>query len=277
MKINFHKKNKKLIIIGLMVLVIGHSLISSISLELLFNLTALQIIFAGIFISIFISFSMTTLTDTLKITKESFTKEIDYTEDIFKIHSLAGKVKKDGLLSLNSDIDVEQDTFLRDGMILLNDYKKPEVIRDILEKDIEAREVNLYKSYNVFKMIAHVAPSLGLIGTLVGLIGLLSSIDQPYSIMNNMAAALVSTLYGSLIANFIATPIMIRIKEYIDKNVLRYNIITEGLLLVAKEDSARNVFDKMNVMLKEEKRLQYPDKRINERNYQSYEFQTENQ
>ncbi|SET37693.1 chemotaxis protein MotA [Natronincola peptidivorans] len=273
MKNNFWKKNQKQIIIAVMVLVIGQSLISSISLKVLLNLTAIQIIFAGIFISVLVSFPMTTLSDTTRITKESFQKEIDYAEDIYKIHSLAVKVKKDGLLSLQSDIDVEQDTFLRDGMILLNDYKKPEVIRDILEKDIESRETNLFKAYNVFKMISHIAPSLGLVGTLVGLIGLLSNIHQPYEIMNNMAAALVSTLYGSLIANFIAVPIMVRIKEYIDKNILRYNIITEGLLLVARNDSARNVFDKMNVMLKEEKRLEYPDKRMKERNYKPYEFQ----
>lgn len=272
MKIDFGNKNTKLAVIIIMILIIGQSLIGSISLGVLFNLTALQIIFAGIFISVFVSFSMTTLSDTVKITRESFVRKIDYAEDIYKIHSLAVKVKKDGLLSIQSDIDMEEDVFLRDGMILLNDYKKPEVIKDILEKDIESRESNLFKSYNVFKMISHVAPSLGLIGTLVGLIGLLSNINQPYEIMNNMAAALVSTLYGSLIANFIAVPIMVRIKEYIGQNVLRYNMITEGILLIAQNDSARNVFDKMNVMLKEEERLQYPGKGMNERNSQPHEF-----
>ncbi|AOY75678.1 motility protein A [Clostridium formicaceticum] len=272
MKINFEGKNKKLLVIVPMILIIGQSFVSSISLKLLLNTTAVQIIFAGIFISVFISFSMTTLADTLKITKESFIEEINYAEDIYKIHSLAVKVKKDGLLSIQSDIAVEEDVFIRDGMILLNDYKKPEVIRDILEKDIESREINLLKAYHVFKMISHVAPSLGLIGTLVGLIGLLANMHQPYEIMNNMAAALVSTLYGSLIANFIAVPIMVRIKEYIDKIVLRYAMIMEGMLLIAQNDSARNVFDKMNVMLKEEHRLEYPGKRVNERNYQLHEF-----
>ncbi|AKL93792.1 flagellar motor protein MotA [Clostridium aceticum] len=272
MKINFEGKNKKLIVIVVMLLIIGQSFVSSISLKLLLNTTAIQIIFAGIFISIFVSFSMTTLTDTLRMTKESFIKEINYTEDIYKVHSLAAKVKRDGLLSIQSEINIEEDTFLRDAMILLNDYKKPEVIRDILEKDIEAREANLLKAYHVFKMISHVAPSLGLIGTLVGLIGLLANMHQPYEIMNNMAAALVSTLYGSLIANFIAVPIMVRIKEYVGKNILRYAMITEGILLIAENDSARNVFDKMNVMLKEEDRLAYPGKRADERNYQLHEF-----
>lgn len=267
MRIDFEDKRKKLLAILILVLIIGQSFVSSTSLEVLLNVTALQIIFAGIFITIFVGFTMKTILDTLKITKESLFKKVDYTNDIYKIHSLAVKVKKEGLLSIQSDIDEEEDIFLRDAMILLNDYKKPEVIKDILEKDIESREANLFKAYNVYKMISHVAPSLGLIGTLVGLIGLLSNINQPNEIMNSMAAALVSTLYGSLIANFIAVPIMVRIKEYISKNVLRYHMITEGILLIAKNDSARNVFDKMNVMLEEDERLVYPGKKIEERNF----------
>ena len=75
--------------------------------------------------------------------------------------------------------------------------------------------------------------------------------------MGNMAAALVSTLYGSLIANLIAFPFMARIQEYNEQKLLEYRMIKEGILLIASNDTTRNVFDKMNVMLSEENRVTY--------------------
>ncbi|MDR5659296.1 MotA/TolQ/ExbB proton channel family protein [Serpentinicella sp. ANB-PHB4] len=261
MKLNFNREKIKISIIILCVIVLIHGLIGGISLKALLNVTALQIIFTGLFIACLIGFPLEVLIDTFKMIKASLTKKMDYSAVVFRVYNLAVKVKREGVLSIEGDIQNEKNIFLRDAMVLLNDYKKPEVISDILDKDMEARKANLYKSYNVIKMIAYVAPSLGLIGTLVGLIGLLGSIDQPYLIMDNMASALVSTLYGSMIASFVAMPLMVRMQNYIDKILLQYEIITEGVLLIAKNDTARNVFDKMNVMLKEEERLLYPGKK----------------
>ncbi|MCT4618482.1 MAG: MotA/TolQ/ExbB proton channel family protein [Marinisporobacter sp.] len=265
MKLNFRNKNFKISIILVLLALLVHSLVDTISLKSFFNLTALEIIFSGIFISIIVSFSFDTLINTIAMIKKSFSDKIDYEGTIHKVHTLSIKIKRDGVLSIQSDIETEENTFLRDAMILLNDYKKPDTMRDILIKDIESRRSNLYRPYNVLKMVAHIAPSFGLIGTLLGLVGLLSNIHEVNLIMSNMASALVSTLYGSLIANFIAVPLMGRLKEYIDKNILQYNIITEGILLIAQNDTARNVFDKMNVMLNENTRLTYPRKRLIER------------
>ncbi|MFZ5967285.1 MAG: motility protein A [Bacillota bacterium] len=269
MKIDFQNKNLKLPVMIILGLLMVHSIVGSISLKAFFNVTALEIIAAGILLSVIISFSFETLLNTVYMVKASFFHKIDYASDIYKIHSLAVKIKKDGVLSISSDISGEDHIFLRDAMTLLNDYKKPEVMQDIMKKDIESRKIHLYRPYNVLKMVAHVAPSFGLVGTLLGLIGLLSNMAETQHIMNNMASALVSTLYGSLIANFIAVPLMGRLKEYIDKNVLHYQIIMEGILLIAKNDSARNVFDKMNVMLKEDERLTYPRR---ERTADIYEY-----
>ncbi|MEW9123890.1 MAG: MotA/TolQ/ExbB proton channel family protein [Thermotaleaceae bacterium] len=271
-------KNIRIIVIAALVFLIIHSLVGSISLRAFLNITAIEIIFAGIILSIIISFSFDTLIFTIKMIRASFTEHIDYAGDIHKIHQLSIKVKREGALSILPEIESEDQTFLRDAMVLLNDYKKPEVMRDILEKDIEARRVHLYRPYNVLKMISHVAPSFGLVGTLIGMIALLSNMDKTHLIMSNMASALVSTLYGALIANFIAIPLMGRLKEYIDRNILRFAMITEGILLIAENDSPRNVFDKMNVMLKESQRLEYPKQRMEERNdgpYGTYEWESQ--
>ncbi|RQD71359.1 MAG: hypothetical protein D5S00_02115 [Tindallia sp. MSAO_Bac2] len=263
-------RNGKIPIVILLLAMIVHSIVDSISVTALFNWHAMEIIIAGILLSVIVGFSFQTFIDTAMLIRKSFREPVNYENDIRKVHQVAIKVKKDGLLSLNKDIADEEDSFLRDALVLLNDYKKEESIRDVMEKDIESRQTNLFRSYNLLKVVSYVAPSFGLIGTLIGMIGLLSHLDQTQAIMNHMATALVSTLYGSLIASFVAVPLMVRIKEYNEKIILRYQIIMEGILLIACNDSTRNVFDKMNVMLDEEDRLDYPGRQNKERNMLQY-------
>lgn len=256
------KKPFKIFIVILTLGLMIHSLVDSISLKSLFNLKAFEIIFAGIIISIIISFSFENLIYTIKTIKKSFKYEIDYYKDIYKIYNLSIKIKKSGNLSVQNEMEEENDIFMKNALSMIADSKTEEDIISIIDSDIESRKINLYIPYNVMKLIAHVSPAFGLIGTLVGLISLLSDLTNPALIMDSMAAALVSTLYGSMIANFLAVPLMNRIKNYIDKNMLRYRIIKEGVLLLSKNDSPRNVFDKMNVMLEESNRLEYPSEPI---------------
>ncbi|MTI49844.1 motility protein A [Sporosalibacterium faouarense] len=248
----------RILVITLLLILLVHSVLGSISLNDFINLKALELIIAGIVLSIIISYPFNTLLSSVKLIKESFKNDIDYEVAIFKIYRYAVKIKKAGTLKVQSDIEKEEDGFIKNGLTLVCDYEKSEDIETVLSKEIHAKEVNLYRTYNVLKMIAQVAPAFGLVGTLVGMVGLLSNIDQPELIASNMATALVSTLYGALIANFMAVPLMGRVKDFIDKKMLLYKIITEGIILIAKNDSTRNVFDKMNSMLMDDEKLTYP-------------------
>lgn len=256
-KLDFKKINIKIPLIIFLSLIMLEALIGIISFKMLLNLSAFQIITAGILISVFISYPIDVLKNTVETIRKSYKNGIDYESTINKVHNLAIEVKKNGLLSIQYEIEYEDNIFIRDAMILLNDYKDYETIEDIMDHDIESRYVELYKPYKVMEMIANIAPAFGLVGTLVGLIGLLSDIANPGEIMGNMASALVSTLYGSLIANLIAFPLMARIQEYNEQKLLEYRMIKEGILLIASDDTTRNVFDKMNVMLNEENRVIY--------------------
>lgn len=256
-KLDFKKINIKIPLIIFLSLIMLEALVGIISFKMLLNLAAFQIITAGILISVFISYPIDVLKNTVETIRKSYKNGIDYESTINKVHNLAIEVKKNGLLSIQYEIEYEDNIFIRDAMILLNDYKDYETIEDIMDHDIESRYVELYKPYKVMEMIANIAPAFGLVGTLVGLIGLLSDIANPGEIMGNMASALVSTLYGSLIANLIAFPLMARIQEYNEQKLLEYRMIKEGILLIASDDTTRNVFDKMNVMLNEENRVIY--------------------
>ncbi len=250
----------KISTIALLVLVLVHSILGTISFDSFFNLKALEIIIAGIFISVIISYSFDTLVFTIGVIRESFKSQIDYESDIFTIYEFSKEIKKNGALKLQPEIARLENDFIRDAMNLICDCESVQSIREVLEKDIESRKIKLLRAYNLLKMISQVAPAFGLIGTLLGMIGLLSNMDNPQLIVSNMSSALVSTLYGALIANFIAIPLMGRVMELINKKTLQYKIIAEGVILIAKNETVRNVFDKMNVMLPDHKRLQYPKK-----------------
>lgn len=254
------KRLLKPVILGVLILIVLQALLGTISYQVLFNRQALQIIVAGIMITMVVSFPLRILTETASQIWQSFQGPVDYEKTIYRIYEIAIKVKKKGALSVEKEIDEEKDEFLRDAITLLSDYKRPETMETLLDQDIASRKMHMGKSKNVMKMMAQVSPALGLIGTLVGLIGLLGNLAEMNMIMTHMASALISTLYGSLIANFIAVPFIARLQEYSDQRILRYAMIKEGILLIAKEDTARNVFDTMNVMLKEEDRLIYPRK-----------------
>jgi len=248
---------KPLILAGLVMIVL-QAMLGTISYQVLFNRQAMQIIVAGILITMIVSFPLRVLAQTVNQIWQSFKHPLSYEKTIYRIYELAIKVKKEGALSVEKEIEQEKDEFLRDAITLLSDYKRPEAMETLLDQDIAARKMYLAKSKNVMKMMAQVSPALGLIGTLVGLIGLLGNLGEPAMIMTHMGSALISTLYGSLIANFVAVPFIARLQEYSDQQILKCTMIKEGILLIAKEDTARNIFDTMNVMLKEEDRLIYP-------------------
>ena len=264
-------KGLNIAIVTFLLILLCHSILGTISLRSFINLKALELIVAGVFLSVIISYSFETIIFTIHIIRDSFNIDIAYEDDIFSLYEFAIKVKKEGALKLESEILEHQNEFIIGAMSLVCDYETPSKIRDILEKDIESRRSRIFRAYNVLKMVAQVAPSFGLIGTLIGMIGLLSHIDTPKLIMTNMSSALVSTLYGALVSNFIAVPLMGRVKDLIDKKTLQYRMITEGAILIAQNDSVRNVFDKMNVMLPDNLRLQYP-RNFGERNYEGNEI-----
>lgn len=253
------KINKgKFLVISFLVLLLAHAIQGSIHPRILFNLQALEIILAGIILTTIIGYSYDTLVITFKMIKQSFRYNIDYEGSIYKIYTYSIKAKKHGFLKLQNEIALEDREFVRKSLELVSDCTTADDIEDILMKDIIARKTNLTKAYSVLSTISQTAPAFGLIGTLIGMIGLLSNISNDTLLINNMSSALISTLYGALVSNFIAIPLMGRIREMIDSQILEYQIIKEGVKQISNNDTVRNVFNKMNSMLPVGKRLIYP-------------------
>jgi chemotaxis protein MotA len=156
---------------------------------------------------------------------------------IEKIVELADAARKGGLLSLESaEIPNE---FMNKGIGLLVDGHDGEVVKQILTKEVQMSTERHELGAGIFKSLGDVAPAMGMIGTLVGLVAMLSNMDDPKSIGPAMAVALLTTLYGAVVANMVAIPISEKLQMRNDQEKITNNLIVDGLLSIQAGQNPR--------------------------------------
>ena len=179
-------------------------------------------------------------------------KSPDYTKLIESVVELADMARKSGLLALEgATID---DPFMKKGIGLLVDGHDGEVVRSILEKDASMASARHVKAASVFKTMADVAPAMGMIGTLIGLVAMLSNMDDPKSIGPAMAVALLTTLYGAIMANMVGIPIASKLNMRDTEEKLAKNLIIDGLLGIQAGQNPRVIEQVLHGYLAEGKR-----------------------
>ena len=172
--------------------------------------------------------------------------EYDEIEKIKQIIELSNVARKEGLLALeeaaNSSID---DDFMKKGILLIVDGTDPEFVRRILETELECIE-NRHKSTITFwENLASMGPAWGMIGTLVGLVLMLADLQDISSVGPNMAVALITTFYGSLLANWICLPMAAKLKEKNGAEIMLKTIVVEGLLSIQAGENPRVIEEKL--------------------------------
>lgn len=172
--------------------------------------------------------------------------EYDETEKIKQIIDLSNVARKEGLLALeeaaNNNIE---DEFMKKGILLIVDGTDPEFVRRILETELECIE-NRHKSVITFwENLASMGPAWGMIGTLVGLVLMLTDLQDINSVGPNMAVALITTFYGSLLANWICLPLAAKLKEKNSAEVMLKTIVVEGLLSIQAGENPRIIEEKL--------------------------------
>jgi chemotaxis protein MotA len=156
---------------------------------------------------------------------------------IEKIVELADTARKGGLLSLESaEIPNE---FMNKGINLLVDGHDGDVVKNILRKEVKMASDRHLITANVFKSLGDVAPAMGMIGTLVGLVAMLANMDDPKTIGPSMAVALLTTLYGAMVANMVAIPIADKCVLRNDEEKLTNSLIIDGLLHIQSGQNPR--------------------------------------
>lgn len=176
-------------------------------------------------------------------------KSYNSSETIKQIIELSNVARKEGLLSLEEVANNIEDDFIKKGIMLIVDGTDPELVTSILDTELESINDRHKKVITFWENMAAMGPAWGMIGTLIGLVNMLGALDDPSSIGPSMAVALITTLYGSLMANWIATPIATKLKASSEQEDMSKQIIVEGLLSIQAGENPRVIEEKLKSFL----------------------------
>ena len=171
------------------------------------------------------------------------------TEIIERIVGFAETARREGILSLEAAIEEGDDPFLSTGVRLAVDGTEPDLIMDILETELQFVEERHKQGQEIIANMGNAAPAFGMIGTLIGLVIMLKNMDDPAAIGPGMAIALLTTMYGAILANIIFGPISAKLKVYSSKEILAKRMIIEGIMSIQSGDNPRIVEHKLSVFL----------------------------
>ena len=168
---------------------------------------------------------------------------------IRKIIDLSNTARKEGLLALEEAANGIEDEFLKKGIMLVVDGTDPELVRGIMETDLGCIEQRHKKSIAVWEKWGELGPAWGMIGTLIGLVDMLYHMDDPSTLGPAMAVALITTLYGSLLANWICTPVSNKLKADNAIEMQQKEVMIEGLLSIQAGENPRVIEEKLKSFL----------------------------
>ncbi|MCH5254345.1 MAG: motility protein A [Lachnospiraceae bacterium] len=214
------------------------------------DVPSVLITFGGSFSCILASYTMSDYFAGLKSMGLVFkTTQMNLSEIIQKIIDLSNVARKEGLLSLEEAAGEIDDPFLQKGILLVVDGTDPELVRAIMETELVSVEGRHKSKIGFWEDLGAMGPAWGMIGTLIGLVNMLKTLDDPSSIGPNMAVALLTTLYGSLLANWICAPVAGKLKSKNADEMMVKEIEIEGLLSIQAGENPRVIEEKLKSFL----------------------------
>jgi chemotaxis protein MotA len=220
------------------------------SLKDLFNLPALVLVIFGTFGATVVGSNMRTITSLHVILRNAWVKSsLNPVELIELIVGFARKARMEGILSLEEAAAQIDNRFLRKAVELLVDGTPSVMVREILETEIVATQERHKVGESVFTTMGGFSPTLGIIGTVMGLISMLAKLSEPGKMGHAIAAAFTATFYGVALANLAYLPIAAKLKSRTTEEVVACEMIIEGILSIQAGDNPRIVETRMSAYL----------------------------
>jgi len=169
----------------------------------------------------------------------------DRTKLIQKIVDWSQVARKEGLLGLEAVVEEEKDPFTKKGLQLLVDGGEPDVIRSILEVDLDATEEFDKQAVKVFETLGIYAPTLGIVGAVMGLMAVMQNLNEPDKLGPGIAAAFVATIYGIGSANLLFLPMAGKLDKAIKSQSQTREMFIDGLISIAEGENPRNIETKL--------------------------------
>jgi chemotaxis protein MotA len=158
---------------------------------------------------------------------------------ITKLMAFSEKARREGLLALEDELEDLDDEFMKKGLRLVVDGTDAEIIRNLMELELSQMQGRHADKIAIVNQWGALAPGLGMLGTVVGLIGMLQNLEDKAAIGPNMALALVTTLYGSMVANLLMIPFTAKLKGHDAKESMVKEMVIEGVLSIQSGDNTR--------------------------------------
>lgn len=214
------------------------------------DIPSVAITFGGAFAAILTSNTLQSFVSGLKSFTLIFKLPSTNTAEMIKrIIDLSNVARKEGLLSLEEAAADLEDEFLKKGILLIVDGTDPELVRAIMETELISVEGRHKSKIGFWESVASMGPAWGMIGTLVGLVNMLQNMSDPDSIGPSMATALITTLYGSLLANWVCLPVASKLKANNEQEIMEKEIMIEGLLSIQAGENPRVIEEKLKSFL----------------------------
>ncbi|MEW6266640.1 MAG: MotA/TolQ/ExbB proton channel family protein [Thermodesulfobacteriota bacterium] len=220
------------------------------SLMTFFNVPSVLIVAGGTICATMINYPLKEVINTLKVAKNAFfARTLTYGEIITNFVIYSGKARKEGILALENILPTIEDEFLRKGLQLAIDGLEPQAITEILDTEISFIEDRHRLGADIFQTMGTFAPAFGMIGTLIGLVQMLQNMADPNAIGPAMAVALITTLYGAVLANVLFLPIAGKLRARSKEECLIKEMIVQGLLSLSRGDNPRILEQKLHSFL----------------------------
>jgi chemotaxis protein MotA len=221
------------------------------------SISSVFITIGGSFAALMVSNTLARTLGMMKVAMNAVRlKPMEMGRVISMIVTFSEKARREGLLALEDDLDELEDDFLRKGIQLVVDGTDPEIIRNIMETELNNMQSRHQQGIKIFEDWGALAPAFGMIGTLIGLIIMLANIEDKSAIGPGMSTALITTLYGAVLANLVFIPIANKLLYADGQETLLREIMIEGTLSIQSGDNPRIVKEKLVSFLTPEIRAQ---------------------
>ncbi len=214
------------------------------------NVPSLLIVVGGTVGATLVNYPFKDMAGSFKVVKNAFfNKPLNAKVLTEQFVEFATKARREGILALEAHVDSVDDAFLQKGLQLSVDGIEPAIIREIMMTEIDIMRDRHMLGAEIFSTMAAFSPALGMIGTLIGLVSMLQKMDDPSSIGPAMAIALLTTFYGSVLANLVFMPISGKLKTRSREEVQVKELIMQGVVSLTNGDNPRIIEQKLQSYL----------------------------
>lgn len=205
---------------------------------------------------VFIAYPGGSVLSALKAARAAFFAEsFDPQATIQLLSELSNRARREGLLSMEAEAEKTEDDFLKRGLLMMADGHEAQTIESVLFDEIGKIDERHRTNIGVYDALGAYGPAMGMLGTLVGLVLMLGSLEDPSTIGPKMAIALLTTFYGAIIANLLGIPIANKLKERNGEEIAHKEMIAAGLLSILAGENPRFMVERLNASLPPDQRF----------------------